>query len=107
MSDHFRIQMTAFPRIDLMSVGTGLANSVGVIAGLLVAFNYANGKIILCRFNRRTEQLPEPGLETKLSAKICFCLKYFLLSLAMALLRARMSSSILMARSADIAESCE
>ena len=60
---------------------------------LLKRFINANGKIILCRLNRRTEQfrLPEPGLETKLSAKICFCLKYFLLSSAMALLRARMS----------------
>ena len=64
MSDHFRIQMTAFPRIDLMSVGTGLANSVGVIAGLLVAFNYANEKVILCRFNRRTEQFRFAGTGT-------------------------------------------
>ena len=103
MSDHFRIQMTAFPRIDLMSVSTGLANSVGVIAGLLVAFIYANGKVILCRFNRRTEQFRFAGTGT--GDKVC--LKYFLLSLAMALLRPSMSSSILMARSADIAESCE
>ena len=51
----FGIKVTALTRIDLMGLNTSSPNPLGIIAGLLVAFNDTDGEFLTGSFNRCTK----------------------------------------------------
>ena len=73
MADHVRIWTAALAGIDLHGRGTGGANPIRVTRGLLIAFNDGDRPSALYIDNRADKQRclrSEPGLETRLSAKM-------------------------------------
>jgi hypothetical protein len=45
MCDHFGIEVAAFAGIDLYDRGTRFSDAIGVVQGLLIAFDNADGKL--------------------------------------------------------------
>jgi hypothetical protein len=72
MAHHMPIQMAALAGVDLDRGGAGGADAVGVGAGLLVALDHATGNSapIACSVAHSSVVLPDPGEDTRLSARM-------------------------------------
>jgi hypothetical protein len=72
VANHVRVEMTALAGIDLHRRRAGGADPFGVAAGLLVALDDGDRQSVLQQLDGAAQQVvfPEPGLDTRLRAKI-------------------------------------